>query len=424
MKRILFAFGAVFLLFILVACDYEEAEHPNLAYIQDFEYLVEVLRDNFPYFGMAERRYGVDVEAIIENTRNVLHSQEIRDDMHFSRILQSSFTGRLRNIGHLFPQDSDIIHLILGNIYRGPINYNGRPVYLHGRTTTYWGLKFKELVRSETAQQFYGLIEVDLGYEEGMIIPNNIRMEILDETAGIAYIRVNQFWHYNIDHDKALVFEFYEQIRDFEHLIIDLRGNPGGFTRYFIQIFMAPNIPYDLELGIHTLFMGGASNLAWFAADVRDAYVFSDFELEKFYAAEYMYGRFEYMNPYDAALLDYIVLRPVFIASDAPEGEILFNGKIWILVDSNSASAVDYAALYAMAADFATIVGAPTRGVTGGGFVGFITLPNTGLIVRYDFGYFVDSYGRAIDEFGIMPHYLNLPGMDALETTLTLIEGR
>jgi len=82
---------------------------------------------------------------------------------------------------------------------------------------------------------------------------------------------------------------------------------------------------------------------------------------------------------------------------------------------------VVYVLLYAIAANFATVVGTPTRGVTGGGMVGFFALPNTGIVVRYDFGLFVDQYGRAIDEFGVFPHYFNRPGLNALQTTIQLI---
>ncbi|MDR2166290.1 MAG: hypothetical protein LBE35_00390 [Clostridiales bacterium] len=416
MKKILTIFAALILLLVFAGCEYADLSYSNAEYIQDFEYMLEVLRENFPYFGIAERRFGANTERIIDNTRRALLEAEITDADRFADILQLNFIMPLRSIGHLSLQDRDVLHLILGNIYRGPIDYNGEPIYMHGRDFTYWGLKFKAVARSEAAQQFYGLIEVDLGYEYGMIMPNNVITEVL--TPGeVAYIRVNQFWHYNIPHDKAIVFDFYEEIRGFDHLILDFRGNPGGFTRYFIQIFMAPNIPYDLKLDIYTLFMGGAHNLAWIAPTKDDARVFYDSELQKIPLDEMLY-RFPNLHPGDAAKLDYILPHPVQIRST---GEMLFDGKIWILVDPFSASAVEYALLYAIAADFATIVGAPTRGVTGGALTAFATLPNTGLILRYDFGYFIDATGRAIDEFGVAPHYTNLPGQNALQTVMYLI---
>jgi hypothetical protein len=422
MKKIFLFLSALVLAAFLAACNTENTHedlHPNWEYIQDFEHMVEVLSKNFPYFRIAERRFSVNIEQVIDNTRQMLEYVEIQDSHQFRRIIEGNFISPMRQIGHLSVQDSSTMSLILGNIYRGPINYNGEYIDLGGRDFTHWGRKFIDMARSPAAQRFYGFLEPDS--EGSSIIQGNISTEILDAEAGIALVSVRQFWHHNIEHDKALVNEFYKEIKDFRHLILDFRGNGGGFTRYFVQLFMAPIIPQDIEFYVYTLLRGGEKNLRWFEAEKTDARVFLDTELNKLNTAEYMAGRFELMNPADKAMLDYIVPYPVRIKST---GERLFSGEIWILVDGNSASAVEYASIYAMAADFATVVGTPTRGVTGGGLPAFFTLPNTGLVVRYDYGYFIDSKGRAIDEFGVTPDYLNQPGMNALETVLNMIKTR
>jgi len=424
MKKIRYILLAFSLIFILTACVYDN-ENPiavhNAQFIEDYDYLVEVLRQNFPYIGIAQRRFGVDFEAMAARGRELLLTEvEITSPQHFWFHINQHIIWPMRSLGHLSVQDAGTLHLILGNIFRGPIDYNGEFIELYRHEITYWSAKFVNLVHSDVAQRFYGYIEVDLGnYEPGMVRPNNLTTQIIDAEAGIALVRVAQFWHYNIEYDMAIMREFYEEISDFNHLILDFRGNGGGFTRYFVQLFMAPNIPYDIDVEIYTMFMGGSHNLAWFEADVRDVLAFSGGELQKLYAADYTMGRFPYLNPIDAASLTYIISHPSHIRST---GEMLFDGKIWILVDRGSASAVEYAVMYAMAADFATIVGEPTRGVTGGGMVGFFALPNTGMIIRYDFGLFIDQYGRAIDEYGVMPHHLNRQGYNALETTLQLIQ--
>ncbi|MCL2235364.1 MAG: S41 family peptidase [Defluviitaleaceae bacterium] len=416
MKRILFLAALVSAFLVVTACYYYEDQtptHPNLVYIQDFEYLAETLKENFPYFGIASRRFGVDAEQIIQNTRQALLDTEIRDAEHFRQILQSNFILPMRHIGHLSIQDTATLRLILGNAYRGPLNYNGQELDLQGREFTYYAQKFVDTVHSETARQFYGVIEGSVQY--GNVIPNNLTTEIIDADNGIAYVRVNAFHHYNIPQDLELMMDFYDQISDFNHLIIDLRGNGGGFTRYFVQLFMAPIIPYDLEMpGIYTLVMGGAQNMPWLETYLLDAHLFGRYH-EKNSLADELH-RFPYLI--DAEKFDYIVTISNNFRST---GQNLFNGEVWILIDQNSASAAEYASLYSMATGFATVVGEPTRGITGGGMVAFVTLPNTGIIVRYDFGYFIDSEGRSIDEFGVMPHHFNQPGMDALQTTLHLI---
>ncbi|MCL2350286.1 MAG: S41 family peptidase [Defluviitaleaceae bacterium] len=429
MKKLILGFVLFAAVFGFTSCDYADQRAAEylaagvdarvLPFLLDFEYMVLTLEENFPYFGIAERRFGVQSRTIIENTYRALIDNNVQNARDFQRVVNRYFMSPMRHIGHLSFQDAQTLHLIMGNIYRGPINYNGQPLDLGEREFTYWGYKFRQMVHSDAVRGFYGDIIVTEGYETGMVRPGNVTTEIIDGEAGIAYIRVSQFRHYNIEHDKAIIFDFYEQIKGFEHLILDFRSNPGGFTRYFIELFMAPNIAEDLEIYVYTMLMGGEYNRGWFGAEANDARHFGRTYLQKHAAREYMAGRFEHMNSYDAQFLDYILARPVLI--HAVDENIAFDGKIWILVNQSSASAVEYAVLYAQAANFATVVGSNTRGVTGGGFAGFFALPRTGLVIRYDLGYFIDNYGRAIDEFGVRPDHFNKPGLDALATVLEMI---
>ena len=392
----------------------EPKSPPENPYLSDFNYMLNILYSGFPYFGIAERRYGINVDELINNTREALTDSFLDSDL-FRQIVTINFTEPLNSIGHLRIESPEMIHLILANAIRGPVGYNGEYFDLGDREFSYWGELFTSVARSDAAKKYYGDIIIDLGnYESGMFLPNNLHMKIIENN--IAYVRVERFWQYNIENDKERLFAFYQEISDFEHLIIDLRGNPGGFTRYFVQLFMSPNIQNDLEFYINSLFKGGENNMRWVEADVNDSILLHGRKREIFTVNTY---DFTHINLDDLAVLDYISPHHVKITSS---GQNFFGGKIWLLVDANSASAVEYAALYSRASDFATIVGEPTRGLTGGGLAGFFVMPNTGLIVRYDIGYFIDSYGRAVDEFGVIPDIFNYDGMDALETVVYVIK--
>jgi C-terminal processing protease CtpA/Prc len=124
-------------------------------------------------------------------------------------------------------------------------------------------------------------------------------------------------------------------------------------------------------------------------------------------------------NTDDFARLSYGLKREITVNPSA--NRWAFDGKIWLLIDGLSFSASEISAALAKESGFATLVGASTGGIFGGYTAAFIGLPNTGVIIRYDYGYVTDLQGRSLEEFGVSPHVFNRPGMDALQTVLALI---
>ena len=256
--------------------------------------------------------------------------------------------------------------------------------------------------------------DVNIWEELGTMNEDNITTNII-EPGRIAYIRIASFMN-NLIMDGETLFPFYEEIQDFEHLIIDIRGNGGG---------MAGSFP------INVLSMLISENLyssfpEFFVADPRTAPLFENpgsMALANFDgivpAAEFVQSQnMTQFNRDDLAILDYaIVWNAVYTPA---EDAIPFGGEIWLLIDGFSASASVLAAQMSYNTGFATVVGEPTSRVTGVVFTHAI-LPNTGVLFRIDLGYTTDQYGRSIEEFGIIPHIPNMPGMDALETVLAII---
>jgi len=126
-----------------------------------------------------------------------------------------------------------------------------------------------------------------------------------------------------------------------------------------------------------------------------------------------------YFNQYDLAMLENVITGYGRIYPTANEKS--FEGKIWILTSRRSDSAVESVAIFARETGFATLVGRPTAGIMHA-MTAYLLLPNSGILVRYDFGYMTDSYGRSFEELGVPPHFFNHPEMNALQTALALIE--
>ena len=285
-----------------------------------------------------------------------------------------------------------------------------------------------EIYNTPSVLWFYGIDptqfdfdDIDIGGMIGTMDANNIVTDII-EPGRIAYLRINSFMN-NPEFDSEVLFQFYRQIQDYEHLIIDLRGNGGGLSNYFPMYVLSMLVNDYVYFAFLEFFIASGLTEEFFVNPMSLAgadYLYGIFSIEEFFAEYVEDDELLFFNRDDLALLDYVI---VWVAAYYPSEEsIPFGGKIWLLVDGESASASESAAKISMGSGFATVVGEPTAGVTGVIYT-FAALPNTGILFRIDLGYTVDQYGRSFEEFGVIPQIANMPGMDALQTVLALINA-
>ena len=204
------------------------------------------------------------------------------------------------------------------------------------------------------------------------------------EGKNIGYLYAGTFGS-NADAYGEQVLEFYEQIEDFDHLIIDIRGNTGGFYTKWINGIVQPLI-HDQVLH------------------------------EQFFA----YKTGEYVSQTQSYILDTIVpkdefsyLPPEVYEDDyrihknwmtyEPMGEFDFNGDIVLLVDNMVYSAAEGFATFCKEFDFATIYGTPTGG---DGIIlrplNFV-LPNSKLMINAASAIGLDYTGNANEEVRTQP---------------------
>lgn len=411
----------IVLLAILAACSIEEDiqndTHDAIRLRieedrQDLELLIAELESNFPLLGPIYRRHGVDLhDRFLIIHRNMERRTNLDQDRVGVEL--NNLTDRIWGAGHLSYLSHFMYREMITRYYRWLSEF-GDYYSLDALNQYYY-----DIMRSEAAMRRFGDIEIDLYYFDDMIFPYNVTTRIISE-GEIAYISIGMFWHYNFEYDREIIFGFYEQITGFDHLIVDLRGNPGGFPGHFTELIMAPLIDDVLRGSYYEFFMAGSHALL-----LAEATMGTDFYVEMeptdtwFPAAAFVKeNNMTYFNPCDLEILDYVLPRN-FITRPA-DHRVDFHGQIWLLIDGNSFSAAEMVAIYAKYSGFATLVGTPTGGVPGA-MSAFAVLPNSGHIVRFDVGYITNRYGRSVEEFGVEPHYFNRPGMDALETVLALI---
>lgn len=127
------------------------------------------------------------------------------------------------------------------------------------------------------------------------------------------------------------------------------------------------------------------------------------------------------MNQEDLKKLD-LMLKSVYFVEPSKEQKTL-KGKIWILVNENVFSSSEYAAMFSKATGFATLVGERTGGDGIGSDPLPITLPNSGIIVRYSPIYGITTDGTNSQEFGTEPDIYTKEGKTYLQTCIDAIKN-
>jgi len=451
--------SAAILLF--AACDSSEYEEHEQGFtvahaLYDLDYMINMLENNFGLFDVAYWAHGADIHQMAENARREIEDSEIMSYHIFHNIISTGFSG-LQGIGrfrihppsHTLPEGRPNA-LPTPEDVKAFADYMGwdvdRPeVYIVASTMLFTDEQFAEMLDRHPMASYIGLelmreilqaardgdfeellrlMEISQEIFEGRARP--VTMSILEE-GEVAYLAISCFlYSFGTAQYWEKFFDFYYEIQDFGHLIVDLRGNGEGIPTNFQRLVIEPNISETITAD-GFVFMMGDSNDLWHVMPTEihmysarpDSDMMTVAEiLENFYLPD--------LNMSDMHRLDYgfpmraVVhpSRPARFANHQP-----FDGKIWLLTDEHMGSAAQIVTTFMKDTGFATLVG----DVTGGNYGGTRTirpLYNSHLRIEFDLFYVTDSRGRPF-EAGTIPHHFNRLGMDALETTLALIaEGQ
>ena len=399
MKKALLGFFLFIALSSVVACGSIEGENYKIEFTEeqmkmvefareDFEAMVDILTREFPFFGVAQRREGQDMNRLFDN---------FWKELEFS-IFYYDITDLERLAG--FFQ-----YVAWGNLA--------------------YPLNFLAHLNTRAPEHFFNAEAGDRQRAEdgGRIFETKII-----EYDRIAYINFSTFLsHYAQlpdSHVRDELFEFIYKVKYYEHLILDIRGNTGGSPRLALDAFIAPNLqkPFSREyLGffmdtplfrLHLNHFRLIPNIGFFIPHHR-THIAEDFV---------SVNALPYMNQDDLQGFDGVIELSHLIYPN--NTNYAFAGQIWLLVDAQVFSGAEMFAHSAKITGVMTLVGETTGGSLGGDgyLIASVALPNTGVHLTFDMLYITDAYGRALEEFRTVPHHFNRPGMDALQTVLALIE--
>ena len=433
-------------------------------FLQDFDFMVERLEEDFPFFDLMERSWGVNFMELATETRSTIENAPRRmTALDFYDILANDLfyhlnphgtDGHWAGVGHL--RLYNLWHTMNDLIWYLMMDRDGNDINPNIRHYMAWHYaRSQDFARPEAVYFFSALYYRENGEHFRVWTPHYaIAPNKADDHIVLESLKANEIAYIGFRHNMSLmryistpwyneavkqIREFYEEVNDYSHLIIDLRGNGGGHTHFFEQYILAP------------LFNASNSSVATLSPILSHEdvarYLESGGVLHNYiYVPVYVFYSTTQNNVRHLSRIfrDYtpmqeLIKPPNMNANDFEQFNAgkktrmlvrsfaeprLENAKIWVLVDEMTASAAEQVLIPMKYAGIATLVGANTLGIPSvqpGSFRGGLSLPNTGIYISYDFGYLTDPFGNTWEGYGITPHYFNRPGMDALETVLAMI---
>jgi C-terminal processing protease CtpA/Prc len=231
-----------------------------------------------------------------------------------------------------------------------------------------------------------------LGQSEYSLPEHLYSTEILEE-GRIAYLKIPSLSSSYVEKDREGLRAFFNEIKDYTTLIIDIRGNGGGSTNYWMQNILPPLTQVPLSTKNYLLFRD-ADYLKPF---IKHKTFLSYFGLKPLSQLSVAKDKSGYYFKDDQGIYLDIEYR---ISPQKPVG---FKGRILLLVDDYVYSSAEAFAVFAKATGWATLIG--TR--TGGDGIGFdpvpVALPNSGLIVRFPADMGLNPDGSVNEEVATQP---------------------
>lgn len=407
--------------------------------LEDYDYLHRVLVENYPYIGVAKRKYGADFEAGYAQGRRNLEQCETDVDFYLeiSRLIDS-----MKGTGHLSIYGPSIVLSEMEG-YQEMLEDGGLPEdmmwykpwvdeYLSPPVTEHAAAWNDLLGTSYVSAYDQTLEEFNLqrdGEEE------NVKTEMI-KAGETAYVSIASFDTGTYDKDREILFSFYRQAADCDNLIIDISRNGGGSMGYYRDLIVAPNIDEDVYWLNYVFLKDGEINRRYHP-DLDEMYFPLDTSPDRI--REQLLGEYSgqerkkiepflsavgippKMNRQDLEALD--LYCPSLNSIQPVNGEKMFKGKIWVLVSEDVYSSSESFASFCKTTGFATLVGTRTGGDGIGSDPLLYVLPNSGIVGRYAWIYGTVQDGTGSEEFGTEPDYLSEEGETALDTCLRIIKG-
>ncbi len=378
----------------------------------DYEYFWDFIYNGYPFTEVCERK-GADLEQIKQSGYRYLTDPMMQYGHYFFyKDLCRKITGN-RYIGHLYPSDYFDYYFNYEKIFK-----NGAPQTSLIKKRALIDNFYFHIYQTEVISDKNYMVYAGNNRNSSLIGTRKYSKPFIQiiETDHIAYIEIKSFLTTKAEEKqeylKALE-DFFIETANYKHIIIDIQNNGGGHSENY-EAIISPNIKQDMNIISYGLY-----NENKYTNTYLDMF-FKNYKSEKINRHEvpYIENCSTVKNDKAYGLEEIIQARPINGYKPCEDK------KFWLLVDSGVYSEADRFAYVCKKIGFATVVGTNTGGAgTNGKSPMYITLPNSGLLIKFDFMYGLTEDGYCTDETGTAPDIYNLPGKSALGTCLEIIKN-
>jgi len=278
-----------------------------------------------------------------------------------------------------------------------PLSYDPghRRVYMHQLLVTDMSEKYDVVL--ENPDRSYVQARVDLVRWKNLVdpvFPTNLLQKGSNVYTGyladgrVAYVHVSQMTQYEVSQgDRAVLNRFFAEIKDVPSLIIDIRGNRGGDSRFWMLNIVRPLATGSVRCSGGSLARSGDYIARFLRASKEFGQTIEGLRGEGVVVDKSDLSR--YLTPTQIANLPPEALTESFgtITKQTmviePSGEFPYKGRIFLLVDRKVFSAAEAFASFCKGSGWATVVGERTGGDGGGSTPAIMVLPNSRMAILF-----------------------------------------
>ncbi len=395
---------------------------------EDFHDFWDILRNAYPMLPYLERK-GAQADEVEAEYAERLNELALSDDP------QSSINFYTEQIRRLEGTEGMVGHLSVVGLSNDLLNsdYQTYCYMKEQQQSDPWQQMMSSFFENPAVLQFYQLkkeAREDESKPPSMKIPNNLSF-MSNAAENWAYVAIHSFLNDRND-DEAPLRDFFvsSEKLGIRNMIVDLRGNLGGYNDYWLNNIVAPNIRQPLQIeniGLYQENYRTRPFMAYYASTSFEEDMAAMLEVGPLPSLIFNWNRRERKLPHLPALVESDVsgLDKAFqetIRVDKTEEQPLFTGQFWLLCDRDSYSASEYFLSFAKRTGFARIVGEESGGDGSCVVTIYSLLPNSGLLLRYNVLYGLNPDGSCSEEHATAPDVPVTPGEDALSRCLELIK--